>query len=111
MKYAVDADIAVASTLDPSFYRDEAAYALARFRFREVGLLHKLVDGFGDHVHRPTKLPNSCLPTTVMIDSGSIDGIPAITGWPLRAFEVDVFDPTTTETKVETVETPFEVAR
>ena len=32
MKYAVDADIAVASTLDPSFYRDEAAYALARER-------------------------------------------------------------------------------
>ena len=30
MSYAVDADIAVASTLDPSFYSNEAVYALAR---------------------------------------------------------------------------------
>src|SRR5215813_12283325 len=32
MNYAVDADITVASTLDPSFYCDEAVYALSRER-------------------------------------------------------------------------------
>jgi choline monooxygenase len=32
MAYAVDPDIAVASTIDSAFYRDEAAYALARER-------------------------------------------------------------------------------
>jgi len=30
--YAVDPDITVASTIDTAFYRDEAAYALARER-------------------------------------------------------------------------------
>ena len=32
MSYRIDADISIASTLDRNFYRDEAAYALARER-------------------------------------------------------------------------------
>jgi choline monooxygenase len=60
MRYSVDPDITIASTLDSAFYRDEAAYALARDRI--FARTWQWLGGLGDVAAAESLAPRDLLP-------------------------------------------------
>jgi choline monooxygenase len=69
MAYAVDPDIAVASTIDSAFYRDEAAYALGRERIfgRTWQWIGDLAEVAEPHRLAPRELLADCIDAPLLL--------------------------------------------